>query len=196
MEESKEIQSVYKIFRTLVYVSLMLEFFVYAMPYQALSALGPLCMDFHDRLSQMLIYRHGNLAYSKLATLLMVVITCIGTRNKKHIKFDARRMVLMPLASGIILIVLSVWVYNMSMSSRLSGLRLNIVIYIAASIMGTLFVHTALDNISKYLKTGLLDDRFNFENESFSQNEKLQENKYSVNIPMRYYYKGNSERAG
>jgi len=83
MEESKEIQSVYKIFRTLVYVSLMLEFFVYAMPYQALSALGPLCMDFHDRLSQMLIYRHGNLAYSKLATLLMVVITCIGTRNKK-----------------------------------------------------------------------------------------------------------------
>jgi len=98
-------------------------------------------------------------------------------------------MVLMPLASGIILIVLSVWVYNMSMSSRLSGLRLNIVIYIAASIMGTLFVHTALDNISKYLKTGLLDDRFNFENESFSQNEKLQENKYSVNIPMRYYYK-------
>ncbi|KAA4638212.1 type IV secretion system DNA-binding domain-containing protein, partial [Bacteroides ovatus] len=35
-----------------------------------------------------------------------------------------------------------------------------------------------------------LKDRFNFENESFEQCRELQENKYSVNIPMRYYYKG------
>ena len=36
----------------------------------------------------------------------------------------------------------------------------------------------------------MLKDRFNFENESFEQTEDLVENKYSVNIPMRYYYKG------
>ena len=35
-----------------------------------------------------------------------------------------------------------------------------------------------------------MKDRFNFENESFEQSEEIQENKYSVNIPMRYYYKG------
>jgi len=32
--------------------------------------------------------------------------------------------------------------------------------------------------------------RFNLENESFEQCSELVENKYSVNIPMRYYYKG------
>ncbi len=52
------------------------------------------------------------------------------------------------------------------------------------------FCQVALDNISKFLKDGLLKDRFNFENESFSQMEEKVENKYSVNIPMRYYYKG------
>ena len=35
-----------------------------------------------------------------------------------------------------------------------------------------------------------MKDRFNFENESFEQNEEFKETKYSVNIPMRYYYKG------
>lgn len=36
----------------------------------------------------------------------------------------------------------------------------------------------------------MLKDRFNFENESFEQTEEYVDNKYSVNIPMRYYYKG------
>jgi len=35
-----------------------------------------------------------------------------------------------------------------------------------------------------------MKDRFNFENESFEQCEEKQETPYSVNIPMRYYYKG------
>ena len=59
-----------------------------------------------------------------------------------------------------------------------------------ATVLGTVLVHVALDNISKFLKEGLLKDRFNLENESFEQTQQLIENKYSVNIPMRYYYKG------
>ena len=55
---------------------------------------------------------------------------------------------------------------------------------------GVILVHVALDNISKFLKEGLMKDRFNFENESFEQCEELIETPYSVNIPMRYYYKG------
>ncbi len=67
---------------------------------------------------------------------------------------------------------------------------LNTLLYMAASIIGVVLVHIALDNISKFLKEGLLKDRFNFENESFEQCKDLQTNDYSVNIPMRYYYKG------
>ena len=190
MEETKELQNVYKIFRTLIYVTLLIEFFVYAMPYQTLASLGTLCLDFHDRLSQFAIYKHGNLIYSKLVTLVMVIITCIGTRNKKKIEFDAQKMIFIPLVTGLVLLIFSVLIYGWDMSIRLYAVRANIWVYMLASVFGTLFIHTALDNASKHLKTGLLDDRFNLENESFEQNEELQQNKYSVNIPMRYYYKG------
>ena len=67
---------------------------------------------------------------------------------------------------------------------------LNTLLYMATSIIGVVLVHIALDSISKFLKEGLLKDRFNFENESFEQCKDLQTNDYSVNIPMRYYYKG------
>ena len=152
MEETKEIQSAYKFFRTFIYVSILIEFFVFAMPYQALATGGSLMMDFHERLSQFFIYRHDNLIYSKVATLIIVVITCIGTRNKKHIQFDAQKMVFLPLVLGMALLGVSVWIYGMNMSHRFYGIRTNVWIYMVASIFGTLFVHTALDNISKYLK--------------------------------------------
>lgn len=75
------------------------------------------------------------------------------------------------------------------MDMRFYMIPLNIWLYMAATILGTILIHVALDNISKFLKEGLLKDRFNFENESFEQCQELIENKYSVNIPMRYYYK-------
>ena len=74
MEETKELQNVYKIFRTLIYVTLLIEFFVYAMPYQTLASMGTLMLDFHDRLAQFTIYKHDNLIYSKLVTLLLVFV--------------------------------------------------------------------------------------------------------------------------
>lgn len=76
------------------------------------------------------------------------------------------------------------------METRLYTLPLNIIFYMAATLVGVILVHIALDNISKFIKEGLGKDRFNFENESFEQSEEKDENQYSVNIPMRYYYKG------
>ena len=76
------------------------------------------------------------------------------------------------------------------MEMRLYTLPLNIILYMIASLIGVILIHISFDNISKFLKEGLLKDRFNLENESFEQCQELQENKYSVNIPMRYYYKG------
>jgi Cdc6-like AAA superfamily ATPase len=58
------------------------------------------------------------------------------------------------------------------------------------TVIGTVLIHISLDNISKWLKEGLLKDRFNLENESFEQCEEVINDKYSVNIPMRYYWKG------
>lgn len=190
MEESKELQGFYKIFRAVVYISVLLEFFEYALNPGQLDFLGGLITDLHDRIKRWFVYNDGNLVYSKIVTFVLVCLTCIGTRNKKHIEFDARKQVLYPLVCGFGLVILSVWLYGFSMDARLYTLRLNIILYMLATLVGTILVHVALDNISKFLKEGLLKDRFNLENESFQQCETLVENKYSVNIPMRYYYKG------
>ena len=190
MEESKELQGFYKIFRSVIYVSILLEFFEYAIDPAMLDHWGGILCDIHGRIKRWVIYNDGNLAYSKLATFLLICITCIGTRNKKKLEFNARKQVLYPIIIGMWLVVSSVWLFGYPMETRLYTLRLNIWLYMLASIIGVVLVHIALDNISKFLKEGLLKDRFNFENESFEQCRELQENKYSVNIPMRYYYKG------
>ena len=190
MEESKELQGFYKIFRSVIYISILMEFFEYAIDPAMLDHWEGILCDIHGRIKRWVIYNDGNLAYSKLATFLLICITCIGTRNKKKLEFNGRKQVLYPIIAGIGLIVLSVWLYGYPMETRLYSLRLNIWLYMIASVVGVILIHIALDNISKFLKEGLLKDRFNFENESFEQCRELQENKYSVNIPMRYYYKG------
>lgn len=92
MEESKELQGFYKIFRTVVYVSVLLEFFEYAIDPAMLDHWGGILTDIHGRIKQWMIYHDGNLVYSKIATVLLICITCVGTRNKKHLEFNARRL--------------------------------------------------------------------------------------------------------
>ena len=44
--------------------------------------------------------------------------------------------------------------------------------------------------MSRLLKTNLMEDVFNSENESFMQETELMENEYSINMPTRFQYKG------
>ena len=190
MEESKDLQTLYKVFRAFIYISLVMEFFEYALNPETLDLWGGILVDIHDRIKVMDVYQDGHLLHSKVMTLLIVCVTCIGTRNKKNLEFNARKMVIYPISFGMILMFLSVWVFKQNWTPRFFTLYSSTWVYMVMSVFGTVLVHIALDNISKYLKDGLLKDRFNFENESFEQMEQKVENKYSVNIPMRYYYKG------
>ena len=190
MEETKDLTRAYSIFRTVIYVSVLMEFFEYAIDPETLDYWNGILVDIHDRIKTWYIYHDGNLVFSKIATFVLVCVTCIGTRNKKNLEFDARRMVLYPLVSGVGILILSVWLFGYTMDTRIYTLRLNIILYMITSIIGTVLIHISLDNISKWLKEGLLKDRFNLENESFEQCEEVINDKYSVNIPMRYYWKG------
>ena len=189
MEESKDLQSLYKVFRTFIYASVILEFFEYAIDPNMLDFWGGVLVDIHDRIKLMDVYQDGHMLHSKIMTLLIICVTCIGTRNKKHLEFNAKTMVIYPISAGIILMFLSVWVFKQHWPPHIFTLHSSTWLYFVMSIVGTVLCHVALDNISKYLKDGLLKDRFNFENESFEQMPDEVKNKYSVNIPMRYYYK-------
>ena len=190
MEESKNLQTLYKVFRTFIYVSLIVEFFEYAINPDVLDHWGGILVEIHDRFKLLDVYQNGHLLHSKVMTLLIICITCIGTRNKKHLEFNAKKMVIYPISIGIVLMFLSVWVFYQHLTPNFFTLYSSTWLYFFMSIVGTILCQIALDNISKYLKDGLLKDRFNYENESFEQMKDKVSNKYSVNIPMRYYYKG------
>ena len=190
MEESKNLQTLYKVFRTFIYVSLIVEFFEYAINPDVLDHWGGILVEIHDRLKLLDVYQNDHLLHSKVMTLLIICITCIGTRNKKHLEFNAKKMVIYPISIGIVLMFLSVWVFYQHWTPNFFTLYSSTWLYFFMSIVGTILCQIALDNISKYLKDGLLKDRFNYENESFEQMKDKVSNKYSVNIPMRYYYKG------
>ena len=51
MEESKELQGVYKIFRTAIYVSLLIEFFMYAIDPEVLDYWNGVVCDVHSRIN-------------------------------------------------------------------------------------------------------------------------------------------------
>ena len=186
MEESKELQGLYTFFRICIYVSVVLEIFMFVYNPTDTGHFNWLFRSIYDRLYQFGIYR--NLIYHKLTTILILFITCIGTVNKKQLDFDPMRMIIIPLGVGLLLVVASVIFYEIT--KHVSLWSISIWAYIICSIVGIVLMHIALDNIAKYFKDGMLKDRFNFENESFEQTSEKIENKYSVNLPMRYYYKG------
>lgn len=53
MEESKELQGVYKIFRTAIYVSLLIEFFMYAIDPEVLDYWNGVVCDVHSRIKKL-----------------------------------------------------------------------------------------------------------------------------------------------
>lgn len=74
----------------IIYVSVLMEFFEYAIDPATLDHWGGILCDIHGRIKRWMIYNDGNLVYSKVATVLLICITCIGTRAKKHLEFNAR----------------------------------------------------------------------------------------------------------
>lgn len=187
MEESKEIQSLYKIFRMSVYISIGIEFFMYALDPVALDYMNGILVTFHEKLRTIPIY--NNIVLSKLTTLVLLCVASMGTKAKKNLEFNAKKMVIIPLSCGLVMVIASIIIFYIEGQTRWYHIRSTTWIYMAPSLYGVMMMNVALDNISKYFKDGLIKDKFNFENESFKQMENKDENRYSVNIPMRYYYR-------
>ena len=188
MEESKEIQSLYKIFRMSVYLSIGIEFFMYALDPVALDYMNGILVTFHEKLRTIPIY--NNIVLSKLTTLVLLCVASMGTKAKKNLEFNAKKMVIIPLSCGLVMVIASIIIFYIEGQTRWYHIRSTTWIYMAPSLYGVMMMNVALDNISKFFKDGLIKDKFNFENESFKQMENKDENRYSVNIPMRYYYRG------
>lgn len=187
-EESQSLNQLYTLFRAIIYLMLGIEYMVYV-PFPFLMDCSvPWLTNLVAKISTFGIY--DTLIYSRLAVILMVCITSIGTKAKKDLEFDPVKMVAIPFIVGMIFVILGIIVYPNIWNVRFFGVNANFIAYMILSFLGVLGIHIALDNISKSIKHGLMKDRMNWENESWQQETKQVLHKDAINIPMVFYHKG------
>ena len=181
-EETQEQKQLYNLFRSCIYVFLIIEL-VMNLPIRPNGRFAEFMIELLGR------FRIFNsVSACKIAELICIVIVAIGTKPKKAVKFNVRTMVIYPFLLGITLICLCLIFHHGFWGGSLFGFPTNRMIYAFCSVLGTVLVHQGLDGLSKYYNHKVGEDRFNFENESFQQSEAIDENEYSVNIPMVYYW--------
>jgi len=118
--------------------------------------------------------------YTKIFALLLLALSCLGTKGVKNEKITWTK-IYVALGIGFMLFFLN---------TSLLKLSLNIAtfLYILTTGLGYISLMVAGIWISRLLRTNLMDDVFNNENESFMQETKLMENEYSVNLPTKFWY--------
>ena len=124
-----------------------------------------------------------SILYTKLFALVLLALSCLGTKGVKNEKITWTRIWTV-LGAGLVLFFLNWWILDLPLP-----LVANTALYTAAIAAGYVCLLMAGTWMSRLLKTNLMDDVFNNENESFMQETRLIENEYSVNLPTLFYYK-------
>lgn len=179
MEESKELQKLYGFMQAFIYITVCIEILLFVhFPF------SEQIMPLLSKMAKIPIY--SNILYSKLFTFFIIMVTCIGTRSKKDLELDPTKQIIFPLIFGFIMFFGSICFLFFKEKGETSLEWYNIA-YIILSIIGATLINSALDNISKRIKSNFMKDRFNIENESFEQSKDKVETEFSVNIPMKFF---------
>jgi len=120
--------------------------------------------------------------YIKAFALVLLALSCLGTKGVKNEKITWTK-IYVALGFGFVLFFLNTPLLKLPPV-------IGTFLYILTISLGYIALLMAGVWISRLLRTNLMDDVFNNENESFMQENKLMENEYSVNLPTKFYYKG------
>ena len=119
--------------------------------------------------------------YTKVFALVLLALSCLGTKGVKDEKITWGK-IYVALAIGFVLFFLNFPLLKLPLNTATF-------LYILTTSLGYIALMVAGVWMSRLLRTNLMDDVFNNENESFQQETKLMENEYSVNLPTKFYYK-------
>lgn len=119
--------------------------------------------------------------YTKIFALVLLALSCWGTKGVKNEKITWSK-IYVTLAIGFVLFFLTMPLLKLSIITATF-------LYILTTALGYIALMVAGVWMGRLLRTNLMDDVFNNENESFHQETKLMENEYSVNLPTKFYYK-------
>ena len=124
-----------------------------------------------------------SILYTKLFALALLALSCLGTKGVKEEKITWGRIWTV-LAAGLVLFFLNWWILSLPLP-----VEANAALYTATVAAGYVCLLMSGTWMSRLLRTNLMEDVFNVENESFMQETRLIENEYSVNLPTRFYYR-------
>lgn len=124
-----------------------------------------------------------HILYTKFCALLLLALSCLGTKGVKEEKITWGRIWAV-LAAGLALFFLNWWLLSLPLP-----VEANVAFYTASMAAGYVCLLMSGTWMSRLLRTNLMEDVFNVENESFMQETRLMENEYSVNLPTRFYYR-------
>lgn len=124
----------------------------------------------------------SHLLYTKLFCLVLLSLSLWGGKGVKHEKITVSKITL------IFIVGFSLFFFNFFLLDF--SYSWSAILYIASTFLGYILLLVSGAWISRLLNDNLMQDVFNFENESFMQETRLIENEYSVNLPSKFYYKG------
>lgn len=119
--------------------------------------------------------------YTKIFAVILLALSCLGTKGVKNEKITWTKINII-LVIGFVLFFLNTPLLKLS-----AGLAT--VLYILTTSFGYIALLVAGAWMTRLLRSNLMDDVFNNENESFQQETRLIENEYSVNLPTKFYYR-------
>ena len=119
--------------------------------------------------------------YTKAFALVLLTLSCLGTKGVKNKKITWTKIYI-ALGVGFVLFFLNTPLLKLPPV-------IGTFLYILTISLGYIALLMAGVWMSRLLRTNLMDDVFNNENESFQQETRLMQNEYSVNLPTKFYYK-------
>jgi DNA-binding transcriptional regulator YbjK len=125
----------------------------------------------------------SHVLWTKLFAVVFLALSCLGTKGVKEEKITWRNIYLC-LFFGCIFFFLNWWILALPLPPAA-----NTALYIFTIAIGYILLLVAGLWMSRLLKSNLMEDVFNVENESFMQETRLLENEYSVNLPTRFFYR-------
>lgn len=120
--------------------------------------------------------------YSKLFAVVLLGLSCLGTKGVKNEEITWKNIII-TFALGFFLFFLNSILLQLSYSFIA-------VLYMISTGAGYILLMQGGVWMSRLLKTNLMTDVFNSENESFQQETKLLYNEYSINLQTKFYYQG------
>ncbi|MFH6991852.1 conjugal transfer protein MobC [Flavobacterium sp. FlaQc-48] len=119
--------------------------------------------------------------YTKIFAIVLLALSCLGSKGVKNEKITWSQ-IYSALGIGLVFFFLNTPLLRPQLETA-------IFFYILTMGLGYISLMLAGIWITRLLRTNLMDDVFNNENESFQQETQLIQNEYSVNLPTRFYYK-------